>query len=131
MRIVSFLLIAMIFAINPKTFAQEKSKVKYGKIAPEDFNIPDTGYLKNADAVYIADIGDTRFEGNSKSWFSLKFKRHVRIKVNNNNGVDAADFSIPMYFDGSILQSGKWKSGGNGVERRQYFRRKTGQEITS
>jgi len=80
--------------------AQEKSPVKFGKVAPEDFVIKqpfDTG----ASAVVIADIGSSVFEGNQKGWFSIIFKRKIRIKVLNKNGFDAAKIEIPLYFNGS------------------------------
>jgi hypothetical protein len=99
METIRVALLAILFFACNTLYAQEKSKIKYGKVTPVDFVLPDSAFLQNADAVYIADIGETNFEGNTKSWFSLKFKRHIRIKVNNNNGVTAADFAIPMYFD--------------------------------
>jgi hypothetical protein len=101
MRRVSVLLLALFLLAHNNLLAQDKLKIKYGKVIPADFVLPDSAFLKNADAVYIADIGETNFEGNMHGWFSLKFTRHVRIKINNNNGVKAADFAIPMYFNGA------------------------------
>jgi len=80
--------------------AQEKSPVKFGKIAPDDFTIKqpfDTG----ASAVVISDIGNSVFEGNIKGWFSLVYKRTTRIKILNKNGFDAAKVEIPLFSEGS------------------------------
>jgi hypothetical protein len=101
MKTVALHLLLVLFLVNPYALlSQEKINIKYGKIDPAAFILPDSEYLKGADAVYLADIGSSQFEGNTKSWFTLEYKRHVRIKINNSNGFDAADFAIPMYFDG-------------------------------
>jgi hypothetical protein len=98
------LLLVLSFASPCALLAQEKNNIKYGKIDLAAFSIPDTGYLQAADAVYIADIGSSQFTGNNKSWFTLEYKRHVRIKINNSNGFGAADFEIPMYFFGGDVE---------------------------
>ena len=101
MKTVALHLLLVLFLANPYALlSQEKINIKYGKIDPAAFTLPDSEYLKGADAVFLADIGSSQFEGNTKSWFTLEYKRHVRIKINNSNGFDAADFAIPMYFDG-------------------------------
>lgn len=82
--------------------AQEKLNLKFGKVSPEDFNLSEYKFDTSAGAVYIADVGTADFEGNKKSWFSIYFKRQVRIKILNKNGFDAATFEIPVYDDGSI-----------------------------
>ncbi|HEX4851800.1 MAG TPA: DUF3857 domain-containing protein, partial [Puia sp.] len=48
-----------------------------------------------------ADIGNTSFEGNSKGFFSLQFKRFRRIKILSKDGLEAANESILVYNDGS------------------------------
>jgi hypothetical protein len=80
--------------------AQEKSPVKFGKIAPSDFTIKQT-YDSGASAVVIADIGNSVFEGNSKGWFSLSYKHFRRTKILNKNGFDAAKEEIELYTDGT------------------------------
>jgi len=51
----------------------------------------------NTNAVVIADIGNTSFEGNNKRWFSYVFSRHKRIKIVNSKGFNAANFSVYLY----------------------------------
>ena len=80
--------------------AQDKSNVKFGKIAPADFVVTQT-VDSGAAAVVIADIGSSSFEGNSKGWFSLIFKHFIRIKILNKNGFNAADKKIYLYSDGN------------------------------
>jgi len=80
--------------------AQEKSPVKFGKISPADFTIKQT-YDSGASAVVIADIGNSVFEGNSKGWFSLVYKRFRRVKIIDQKGFEAAKEEIELYTDGS------------------------------
>ncbi|MGB8192804.1 MAG: DUF3857 domain-containing protein [Chitinophagaceae bacterium] len=77
--------------------AQEKSDIKFGKPAPEAFNLSAYKFDTTAGAVCIADIGTSDFEGNKDGFFSLIFKRQVRIKILNKNGFDAASFKIWLY----------------------------------
>ncbi|MGL5945861.1 MAG: DUF3857 domain-containing protein, partial [Sediminibacterium sp.] len=70
--------------------AQEKSNVKFGKIEPKDFDIQSALIDSSTNAIVIADIGSTYFEGNTKGWFSLVFKRIKRIKILNEKGFEAA-----------------------------------------
>mgnify|MGYP000881514606 CR=1 FL=1 len=79
--------------------AQDKLKLKYGKITAADFDLSKRQFDTSASAVVIADIGSSVFEGNNKGGLSLSFKRHTRVKILNKNGVDAATVSIPLYFN--------------------------------
>jgi hypothetical protein len=81
--------------------AQDKLNIKFGKIAPEDFDLSKYKFDTGASAVVIADIGNTSFEGNNKGDFSLIFKRFKRIKIINKNGYDIANESIYVYADGT------------------------------
>ncbi|MDA3615862.1 transglutaminase domain-containing protein [Polluticaenibacter yanchengensis] len=76
---------------------KKKDKVKFGVILASEFNTPDTGIYKSADAIYIFDRGSSKMEGNTKGFFSIVFERHLRIKINNANGVDASTIEIPFY----------------------------------
>ena len=91
----NLLFMSLFFAIT--CIAQKKDKVKFGAVSNNEFNTPDTGIYKNADAIYIFDKGSAKMEGNTKGFFSIIFERHVRIKINNANGVDASTISIPFY----------------------------------
>jgi len=81
--------------------AQDKLNIKFGKIAPEDFDLSKNKVDTGASAVIIADIGNTSFIGNAKGDFSLIFKRFKRIKIINRNGYDVAKESIYVYANGA------------------------------
>jgi len=92
-------LLTMLACVTFNLSAQEKSPVKFGKIAPEDFTIKQP-YDTGASAVVIADIGSSAFEGNMKGWFSLVFKHTKRVKIISKGGFDAAKVEIALYSDG-------------------------------
>jgi hypothetical protein len=79
------------------SFAQDKSPVKFGKISPEDFDLSKHHFDTSVNAVVIADIGTSYFEGNSKGWFTLYFKRQKRVKILNRNGFDAANEDVYLF----------------------------------
>ncbi|MBC8035481.1 MAG: DUF3857 domain-containing protein [Chitinophagaceae bacterium] len=85
-------------------FAQEKSPIKFGKVTPADFVLPAGIADSSADAVVIADIGNSEFEGNAKGWFSIIFRRTKRVKILNKNGFEAANVSIDLYSNGSDVE---------------------------
>ena len=80
--------------------AQEKSPVKFGKVGVEDFDLSKKTFDTSVSAVVISDVGSSKFEGNSKGWFTLVFKHQKRFKILNKNGFEAAKVEIPLYFDG-------------------------------
>ncbi len=84
-----------------QAFAQEKSKIKFGKITAEDFKQNVYNLDTSANAVVIADIGSTEILGNTKGSFSLEFKNYRRAHILNKNGYDIADVEIRIYTDGS------------------------------
>src|ERR1700730_13143155 len=87
----------LLFISQNYLFSQDKLNIKFGKVSNEDFDLSRYKYDSGANAVVIADIGNSYFEGNSKGGFSLVFKRQTRIKILNKNGFDAADVYIPLY----------------------------------
>lgn len=97
--------LALLFAVLviPQSYlaAQDKLSLKFGKISPADFDLSKHAYDTSAGGVYIADIGSSEFEGNSKGWFSLVFKRHARIKILKKEGFDLANVAIPLYKSGN------------------------------
>jgi len=79
--------------------AQDKSDYKFGKITASDFNLPVAKFDSGANAVIIADIGNTSFEGNNRGSFTLIFTRFMRVKIMNKNGFDIGSFKIGLYHD--------------------------------
>jgi hypothetical protein len=80
-------------------FSQDKLNIKFGKISAADFDLSKYQIDSGANAVVIADIGSSYFEGNSKGWFSLVHKKQTRVKILNKNGFDAADVYVILYYD--------------------------------
>src|SRR4030095_482975 len=82
-------------------FAQEKSKVKFGNVVPEDFQKKTYEIDSSANAVIIADIGSTEILGNRKGGFSLEFSKFRRAHILNKNGYNVADVQIQLYLSGN------------------------------
>ncbi|MBC7535364.1 MAG: DUF3857 domain-containing protein [Ferruginibacter sp.] len=77
--------------------AQEKSKIKFGKITADDFKQKFYSIDSNANAIVIADIGSTEIVGNDKGSFSLEFTKFRRVHIINKNGYDVANVVISLY----------------------------------
>src|ERR1700709_2012399 len=92
-------------AFNTYSFAQQKKQetktYKFEKITAADFTQNANAIDSSADAVIIADVGNSSFEGNTKGWFSLIYNHRQRIKILNKNGLDAANFAIQLYYKNS------------------------------
>ena len=82
------------------SFAQDKPKIKFGKIGPEDFQKKVYEIDSSANAVIIADIGSTRILGNHKGSCSLEFTAFRRAHILNKNGYGIADVEIMLYTNG-------------------------------
>jgi len=79
-----------------------KNPYKYGDIKPEDFSPALHSFDSTADAVVLADIGNSYFRESNEGWFVMVFERHQRIKVLSKNGMDEANFVIPQYKSGNV-----------------------------
>ncbi|HLK30647.1 MAG TPA: DUF3858 domain-containing protein [Puia sp.] len=91
-----------LFAFHTSTFSQDKLNIKFGKISPADFDLSKNQFDSGAAAVVIADMGESRFEGNNKSNFSIIFTHFRRAKIINKNGIDVATVEIPLYTNGTL-----------------------------
>ncbi|MCC6288335.1 MAG: DUF3857 and transglutaminase domain-containing protein [Chitinophagaceae bacterium] len=94
------LLLVLFWFVQNYLIAQDKLNIKFGKVTSADFDLSKNKFDTGANAVVIADIGSSEFDGNNDGWFSLNYKRHTRIKILNKNGFDAANVEIPLYFSG-------------------------------
>jgi hypothetical protein len=92
---------AIAFISQSYLYAQDKLSLKFGKISPADFDLSQQKFDTSTGGVYIADVGSSQFEGNTKGWFSLIYKRHARIKILKKEAFNLADVSIPLYFNGN------------------------------
>jgi transglutaminase-like putative cysteine protease len=79
----------------------QKSNLKFGDIKAKDFEPTAYEVDSSASAVVLADIGQSKFEGNNDGFFSIVFKHHKRIRIMNKNGFDNASISITVYSQGN------------------------------
>lgn len=84
-------------------FAQEISN-EFGQITTADFDLKPEGFLKDANAVVIYDIGDSEFI-RSDYGFSISFKRNTRIKIFNEAGIENAEITIPYFRNDNFTES--------------------------
>ncbi|MDH7461447.1 DUF3857 and transglutaminase domain-containing protein [Chitinophagaceae bacterium 26-R-25] len=97
MKAVTLIITGLMTCITVCSVAQEKLNIKFGRVNPQDFDLSQQKIDTGANAVVIADVGSSSFEGNLKGFFSLVFKRQMRVKILSKNGMDAADFEISLY----------------------------------
>ncbi|MDI3319560.1 DUF3857 domain-containing protein [Pinibacter soli] len=97
MKAATLIIAGFLTCLTLCSLAQEKLPIKFGRVNPSDFDLSQQKIDTGVNAVVIADVGSSWFEGNIKGSFSLIFKRQTRIKILNKNGMDAANFSIPLF----------------------------------
>jgi Domain of Unknown Function with PDB structure (DUF3857) len=95
--LLKFYLAVIFFFQLSYIYSQEKTPVSFGKVSLNDFTINSSLVDSNSSAVIIADVGDTKFEGNNKGWFTYVFKRQTRIKILDKKGFDLATLKIQLY----------------------------------
>jgi hypothetical protein len=103
MKAVTLIVTGLMTCLALCTSAQEKLNIKFGRVNPADFDLSKQQIDTGVNAIVIADVGTSSFEGNTKGSFSLIFKRQTRIKILTKNGMDAANFSIPLF--SSVISS--------------------------
>ena len=91
---------SILLASIAPAISQEKTKVKFGKVSPEDFAPKVYSLDSNANAIIIADIGSTEMVDNAKGGFSLEFKNYRRARIINKNGYDVANVTIGIFTQG-------------------------------
>lgn len=89
--------------------AQNKPISKLDKISITDFNPVSPVVDSNANAVILADIGSSEFEGNSNGDFTLVFKQTKRILLRNKNAFDEATVKVPIYVGSSTTEEEKFE----------------------
>lgn len=93
-----FYFVFVIFNFQKQLLAQDKLKIKFGKVMPQDFDVTPPATDSVANAVVVADWGSSEFVANTNDLsVSLEFRRKTRIKIVNKNGFDAATISIYLY----------------------------------
>jgi len=93
----SILSLFMIFSSCSFLFGQDYS-LEFGKVNFDDFKYEYTAD-KDAEAVVLYDIGETRFDRGSDG-YDLRFIRRTKIKILSNSAIDEyGEINIPIYKD--------------------------------
>jgi hypothetical protein len=97
MKLACLLLICSILFLPVFSTAQKNSSFKFNKITTGNFSEKIYSIDSNASAVILGDVGETSFIGNKKGWFTLVFKRHLRVRILKSAAKDIATFRIVLY----------------------------------
>ena len=91
-RIITYLL--LLFVVSVQTYGQKKLP----KLSPADFSTPYEAADTAVDAVYICEIGESRFNVTTNG-FVLETTKKTRIHILTEKGKDYADNSVLYYHD--------------------------------
>lgn len=97
MNLKPFYALACILFSQSSLSAQDKLNIKFGKITAQDFSPVSPVIDSSSNAVVLADIGSTDFDGNAKGNFTLVFKTHERILIKSRNAFDEATIKVILY----------------------------------
>ncbi len=89
-----------LFFIAISSIAQ-KPPIKFGDIPVEQLSMTTYDADTSASAVILADYGESIIEYDQSNGFMLSFERLTRIKILTKDGLDWANFNIPLYHQGS------------------------------
>jgi hypothetical protein len=93
-----FIIILCLCNLPAFLYAQDKAKVRFGKVTPADFTLPNSATLDSStNAVILTDAGSTHFVGNKLGWFSYVFIKHIRIKIIDQKAIGLATVRIHQY----------------------------------
>ena len=79
----------------------QKPPIKFGDVPLDQLKMTTYEKDSSASAVILADYGESIIEYNQQTGFVVKFERLTRIKILSKDGLDHANFSIPLYHSGS------------------------------
>ena len=108
MKLTTFFALAY-FAFPHQILAQTKPILKLPKVSIADFSTTSPIIDSNANAVVLADIGSSEFEGNNNGDFTLLFKHTKRIWLRNRNAFDAATVKVPIYVGGNFVNEERFE----------------------
>lgn len=98
------LLLSSLFAVLSISFLYAQSDaVKFGKIDIEDLEMTTYPEDPEASAVVLYDYGYARFNYRGSDGITIRFERHVRVKILKRAGLSHADMEIPLYKEGEKL----------------------------
>lgn len=81
-------------------FAQ-KPPIKFGDVSVDDLKMVRYDNDSSAEAVILADYGESAIKYSQSLGFQVHFERLTRIKILSKGGLRWANFEIPLYDDGS------------------------------
>ena len=83
------------------TLFAQKPPIKFGEVPIEDLKLQVYPNDSAAVAVVLADFGQTTMEYDQVEGFYLLFDRITRIKILKKEGLEYANFTIPLYHSGT------------------------------
>lgn len=89
-----------LFLLPLFSYAQ-KTPIKFGDVPMEQLLMKDYPADTSASAVVLTDFGESIIQYDESDGFILQFERLTRIKILTKDGLDWANFLIPLYHDGS------------------------------
>jgi hypothetical protein len=95
--------------ISNYSYSQTKPITKLEKITLADFKPKSPVVDSNANAVVLADIGSTEFEGSNNGDFTLVFKCVKRTLLVNKNAFDEATVKVPIYVGNTATEEEKFE----------------------
>ena len=88
-----------LFLLPLFSYAQ-KTPIKFGDVPMEQVLMKEYPADTSASAVVLTDFGESIIQYDESDGFTLQFERLTRIKILTKDGLDWANFSIPLYHDG-------------------------------
>lgn len=79
----------------------QKPPTKFGEVTLDDLKMTHYEKDSSAAALVLVDYGESMIQYDQSNGFTLQFERLTRIKILTKDGLDWANFSIPLYHDGS------------------------------
>jgi len=96
-HLITFLFLVLL----PLISHAQKAPIKFGDVPMEELLMKKYDTDTSAAAVVLADFGESIIEYDQSNGFTLQFERLTRIKILTKEGLDWANFSIPLYHDGA------------------------------
>lgn len=93
------ILLTLLLILSMQIFAQEEKR-EFGKIPQSEIELAFYAKDKEADAVVLFDIGESKFF-DTDNGYDIRFTRHKRIKIFGKSALKYAEISIPFYVDGN------------------------------
>lgn len=82
----------------------QKLPIKFGTVTTDELAMTHYPADSSASAVILADIGESKIVYSQGSGFSINFERTTRIKILTKDGLQHANFEIPLYHSGNTRE---------------------------